>query len=58
MPFEALGYPVVGVYDDGQESPIHHIKSDIATSLNLNYIVEITKVVLATLSFINKNFIF
>ena len=58
MPFEALGYAVVGIYDDGQESPIHHSKSDIPTSLNLDYIVEITKVVLATLSFINKDFVF
>ena len=37
---------------------LHHSKSDIPTSLNLDYIVEITKVVLATLSFINKDFMF
>jgi hypothetical protein len=49
MPFEALGYIVVGVYDDGELDSNHHSKGDISLTLNINYITEVTKMVLSTL---------
>jgi Zn-dependent M28 family amino/carboxypeptidase len=48
MPFEALGYTVVGVYDGGEESPTYHSKNDLPSSLNIGYIASVAKMVLAT----------
>ena len=49
MPFEALGYVVVGIYDGGQVSTTYHAKTDVASTLDMKYIVSVTKLVLAAI---------
>jgi hypothetical protein len=49
MPFEALGYVVVGVYDGGEGNPTYHSKTDVGSTINFEYAVSITKFVLATI---------
>jgi len=49
MPFEALGYVVTGLYDDGQISTTYHSKNDVVSTLNIDYIVSVTKLALATI---------
>jgi hypothetical protein len=49
MPFEALGYVVVGIYDGGQVSTTYHSKTDVPSTLNMEYIVAVTRIVLATI---------
>lgn len=47
MPFEALGYVCVGVYE-AEENPEYHSTYDTAGSLNMSSIAEVTKMILAT----------
>ena len=49
MPFEALGYVVVGIYDGGQVSTTYHSKTDVASTLDMKYIASVTKLVLAAI---------
>jgi hypothetical protein len=49
MPFEALGYVVTGLYDEGQLNSTYHSKDDVASTLNIDYIVSVTKLALATI---------
>lgn len=49
MPFEALGYVVVGVYDGGEGNPTYHSKTDVGSTINFEYAVSVTKIVLATI---------
>jgi putative aminopeptidase FrvX len=49
MPFEALGHVVLGVYDDGQNDPTYHSKLDVPSTLNMDYITSVTKMMLATI---------
>jgi Zn-dependent M28 family amino/carboxypeptidase len=49
MPFEALGYTVVGVYDEGEESSTYHSKNDLPSTLNIEFIMSVAKMVLATI---------
>lgn len=49
MPFEALDYIVTGLYDGGQLNSSYHSKNDITSTLNIDYIVSVTKLVLATI---------
>ena len=48
MPFEALGYVVAGVYDGGETDIRHHSNNDLPSALNMDYLVSVTKMVLAT----------
>jgi Zn-dependent M28 family amino/carboxypeptidase len=48
MPFEAKGYPCIGVYESGQ-NPGYHKTTDTADRLQASHLVEVTKMVLATL---------
>ena len=48
MPFEALGHVVIGIYDGGEVNLTHHNKRDTPSTLNLDYITEVAKMVLAT----------
>jgi peptidase M28-like protein len=49
MLFEALGYVVTGLYDEGQISTTYHSKNDVVSTLNIDYIVSVTKLALATI---------
>jgi hypothetical protein len=49
MPFEALGYIVTGLYDQGQTSTTYHSKKDTVSTLNIDYILSVTKLTLATI---------
>lgn len=49
MPFEALGYVVVGLYDGGQIYDTYHSKNDVPALLNMDFIVSVTKLVIATI---------
>jgi hypothetical protein len=50
MPFEALGYVVTGGYDGGaiDENTHYHSSTDEASFVNIDYVVSVTKMVLAT----------
>jgi len=47
MPFEAQGYVVVGIYDGGEKNTSYHSKTDIPSTVNLEYTASVTKIVLA-----------
>jgi hypothetical protein len=50
IPFEALGYTVIGIHDGGvTENPNYHKSSDTPNSLNIKYVTSITKMTLATI---------
>jgi aminopeptidase YwaD len=49
MPFEALGYVVAGLYDGGQFNRYYHTQQDEPSKLNIDYIVSVTKLVLAAI---------
>lgn len=49
-PFEAYGYTVIGVHDEGVEhNPNYHSTSDTPDTLDLKYLSSITKLLLATI---------
>jgi hypothetical protein len=48
MPFEAEGYVVAGVYDGGQVHDTYHSKNDLACVVTFEYLVSVTKMVLAS----------
>ena len=47
MPFEAKGYPAIGVYEGG-ENPHYHQTTDTAETVNPSHLAEVSKMVLAT----------
>lgn len=50
LPFEALGYTVIGLHDDGvTKNPDHHTTADTPDNLNYEYLTSTTKLVLATI---------
>jgi hypothetical protein len=50
LPFEALGYTVIGFHDDGvTKNPNHHTMTDTPDILNYEYLTSTTKLVLATI---------
>jgi Zn-dependent M28 family amino/carboxypeptidase len=50
MPFEALGYVVVGIYDGGAENyPYYHSSKDESIYLDTKYVTEIAKIILVVL---------
>jgi aminopeptidase YwaD len=50
LPFEALGYTVIGFHDDGvTKNPDHHTTADTPDTLNYEYLTSTTKLVLATI---------
>ncbi len=55
LPFEALGYTVIGFYDDGVTgNPNHHTGNDTADTLNYEYLTSTTKLVLASILSLDK----
>lgn len=50
MPFEARGYVCIGAYDGSAKdsNPHYHSSTDIPSNLNINFLVSVTKMVLAT----------
>jgi Peptidase family M28 len=51
LPFEDLGYTVIGFHDDGvTRNPNYHTVNDTPDTLNYNYLTSTTKLVLATIS--------
>jgi hypothetical protein len=51
LPFEALGYTVIGLHDDGvtKNPDHHHTTADTPDTLNYEYLTSTTKLVLATI---------
>jgi Zn-dependent M28 family amino/carboxypeptidase len=50
LPFEALGYTVIGLHDDGvTKNPDHHTITDTPDTLNYEYLTSTTKLVLAAI---------
>jgi Zn-dependent M28 family amino/carboxypeptidase len=56
MPFEARGYVCIGAYDGSAETsnPHYHSSTDTPGNLNINFLVSVTKMVLATLLYEGK----
>lgn len=48
MPFEARGYVVIGVYDDGN-NPNYHRSSDTPDTVNYAYMADVARIALATI---------
>ncbi len=48
MPFQAVGYPITGLFEKN-ETPYAHTSQDIIDNLDLNYLTEVAKGALATL---------
>ena len=58
LPFEALGYTVIGFHDDGvTKNPNHHKSTDTPNILNYEYLTSITKLTLATILGLDKSLI-
>ncbi|HJU58410.1 MAG TPA: M28 family metallopeptidase [Nitrososphaeraceae archaeon] len=55
-PFEARGYIVIGAYDRSAEpdNPHYHSSSDVSANLDIEYIISVTKMVLATILHVNR----
>jgi hypothetical protein len=50
LPFEALGYTVIGLHDDGvTKNPNHHKSTDTPDILDYEYLTSVTKLILATI---------
>ena len=50
LPFEALGYIVIGFHDDGvTKNPNYHTMNDTPDTLNYQYLTSTTKLILATI---------
>ena len=55
LPFEALGYTVIGFHDDGvTRNPNYHTMNDTPDTLNFQYMASTTKLVLATILSFDK----
>ena len=50
LPFEALGYTVIGLHDDGvTKNPNHHTMNDTPNLLDYEYLTSVTRLTLATI---------
>ena len=50
LPFEALGYIVIGLHDDGvTKNPNHHTMNDTPDLLDYEYLTSVTRLTLATI---------
>jgi aminopeptidase YwaD len=50
LPFEALGYTVIGLHDDGvTKNPNHHTMNDTPDLLDYEYLTSVTKLILVTI---------
>jgi len=49
MPFEALGYVVIGVYDGGQSNLHYHSKLDKPGQIKIKYLSSVTKMIIASI---------
>ena len=50
LPFEALGYTVIGLHDDGvTKNPNHHTMNDTPSLLDYEYLTSVTRLTLATI---------
>jgi len=47
MPFEEKGFACIGAYEGG-DNPFYHQSTDVAAHVDLNYVKEVVKMVLAT----------
>jgi hypothetical protein len=55
LPFEALGYTVIGFHDDGvTKNPNYHKSTDTPDTLEYQYIASVTKLLLATILNLDK----
>jgi hypothetical protein len=55
LPFESLGYTVIGFHDNGvTKNPNYHTISDTHDTLNYQYLTSTTKLVLATILSLDK----
>lgn len=55
LPFEALGYTVIGLHDDGvTKNPNHHTMNDTPDFLNYEYLASVTELTLATILRLDK----
>jgi peptidase M28-like protein len=51
LPFEALGYTVIGLHDDGvTKNPKHHTTNDTPDLLDYEYLTSVTRLTLSTIS--------
>ena len=49
LPFEALGYTVIGLHDDGVTKNLnHHTMNDTPDLLDYEYLTSVTKLILVT----------
>jgi hypothetical protein len=54
LPFEALGYTVIGLHDDGvTKNPNHHTTNDTPDLLDYEYLTSVTRLTLATILGLN-----
>jgi Zn-dependent M28 family amino/carboxypeptidase len=50
IPFESSGHTVIEIHDEGEKhNPNYHNSSDTLATLNIEYLISITKLVLATI---------
>jgi len=55
LPFEALGYTVIGIHDNGvTENPNYHKSSDTPDTLNYEYIASVANLTIATIMQLDK----
>jgi hypothetical protein len=56
MPFEARGYVCIGAYDGSAKTsnPHYHSSTDTPSNLDINFLVSVTKMVLATILYEGK----
>lgn len=50
MPFEAAGFPAVGLYDGGVESPRYNTSRDVADVLDFDRVAQATRIVIAAVA--------
>lgn len=50
MPFEAQGFPCIGLYDDGYEAPEYHSTSDLPEAVDFDRLVQATRLTVAILA--------
>lgn len=50
MPFEAKGYPCVGLYDEAADAPFYHRSRDTIDKVDFDRLVQVTRLVAASLA--------
>ena len=54
MPFEAVGYPCIGLYDGAADQPFYHTTSDTVDKVHLPSLAEVTRLVVASIAEISR----